>query len=205
MKYALWIAIVVNCLLVSACTQSDTTSQKCGLDLSRAPTLRGLRLGMSAEELKARYPHLEIKTSGDGKEGRLSADVRDGDQASKELDYDGLQRISLGFLDGQLSNIEFTYSGQSIRTLEADEFVNRVAGQLGLDTKGCQNSIARIHECRISCEGFEVVISPSETYISSSRLDTLPATVTLRDLVAGQKDEARQRAREAEEKGKFRP
>jgi hypothetical protein len=46
-------------------TPPDANPQRCKLDSSVAPTLRGLRLGMSAEEIKAKHSDLEIKCNGE--------------------------------------------------------------------------------------------------------------------------------------------
>lgn len=202
MRIAYISAILAFLTLLSTCGQPNSTPQKCSLDLSHAPTLRGLRLGMHADQLKAQYLHLQVKSETDGES---FAEVKNASEASKEFDFEGLDAIHLSFVDGQLSYIEFKYSNQSTTALKATEFVDRVAEQLGLNTKWCQNSFARLYECRISCEGFEVQIDPPETYISGSGLDTLPATVEFRDLVAAQKVAVRRQAKEEEEKRKFKP
>ena len=56
MKYVLGCAIAAACLMLACERPSTTSSRLCALDLSHAPTLRGLRLGMTAEELKAALP-----------------------------------------------------------------------------------------------------------------------------------------------------
>lgn len=199
-SYTLCAAII--CLISACSAQPDDTPQKCSLDLSRAPTLRGLRLGMSVEELKARSPHLEVKTSSNG-EGLSFADVYYGSQASDEFDFDGLHALHFGLVDGRLSNIEFSYLNQPAYAQRPHEFIDKVAGQLGLDARWCEASTART--CVISCEGFEVSITTPETYISGAGISTSTPKVSFRDVTAEQEAEVRRRSIEEEERQQFRP
>lgn len=204
MKYILWCAIAAAAAcLMPACTQpSTTTSQTCPLDLSHAPTLRGLRLGMTAEELKARYPHIEIKTN-HNVEGRSFADVYYGSRESNEFDFEGLTTIRLGLMDGRLSNIEFIYINESGYAQKPHELLDKVVGQLGLDVRWCGGSRTPI--CIIKCDGFEVSISTPETYISTGGVSISQPVVKFRNLLAEQKADAQRRSKETEEREKFRP
>jgi len=183
-------------------TKSNTNQPMCKMDLSVAPKLRGLRLGMSAEELKARYPHLKIQSTY-SREGWSFAEVFDGDQASKDFDFEGLWGIRLEFFDGKLSYIQFNYIGQPGYARRPDELLNKVVEQLGLDARWCDGS--RTPTCLIKCDGFEVSISTPETSISEKGISTSSPMVSFRDVIAGQQVEARRRAREAEERKKFKP
>lgn len=201
MRYALWCAVAVACF-VTACVQPSATPQRCGLDLSHAPMLRGLRLGMSVEQLKRQHPLLEVKTNAYG-EGWSYTEIYDGSPASKNFNFEGIWVINLGFVDGQLSNIDLNYIDELAYAQKPYEFPDQVARKIGLDSKWCEDSQTRV--CVIKCEGFEVSISAPEFYTSGSNLSMSSPKVSFRDLVAGQKLEARRRAREEEERQRFRP
>jgi len=199
---ALVAAIILAASFLDSDTKSNATQQTCKMDLSVAPTLRGLRLGMSAEELKARYPHLEIQSTYSG-EGWSFAEVFDGDQASKEFDFEGLWGLRLEFFDGKLSYIQFNYISQPGYARRPDELLDKVVEQLGLDARWCDGS--RTPTCLIKCDGFEVSITTPETSISEKGISMSSPMVSFRDVIAGQQVEARRRAREAEERKKFKP
>jgi hypothetical protein len=153
---------------------------------------------MSVDELRAQHPHLIVNAE---KLGESSADFDLNSNVSKEFDFDGLLEIDLRFLDGRLSKIDYIYLAND--ALTPHEFTDKVIEKLGLHSEWCQSHL--FQQCVISCEGFEVSITPQQRYISAGGLSGDPARVSLRDLVAAQKLEARQKAQEEEEKAKFRP
>ena len=177
----------------------DAKLTKCRMDLSVAPALRGLRLGMSAEELKSKHPDLEIKTRADS-EGFSSAFI---DQGTKGFDSEGLAWVTLGFVDGRLSDIDFNYINDLAYQKNPRVLIDKVTQQLGMDSRWCDG--ARANNCVIKCDGFEVTINAPETYITGANLSVTAPSVSFRDLVAKQKLQARREARDEKTRQDFKP
>jgi hypothetical protein len=154
---------------------------------------------MSAGELKAKYPDLEIKTRVDG-EGFSSAFV---DVGTKGFDSEGLNWSTLGFVDGLLSEIDFHYINDLAYQQNPHVLIDKVTQQLGLDSRWCDG--ARASNCVIKCDGFEVTINAPETSITGTKLSMSAPSVSFRDLVAHQKLQARRDARDEKAREGFRP
>lgn len=180
-------------------TNPDAKLAKCRMDLSVAPALRGLRLGMSAEELKAKYPDVEIKTRVDS-EGFSSAFI---DQGTKGFDSEGLAWVNLGFVDGRLSDIDINYINDLAYQKNPHVLIDNVTQQIGMDSRWCDG--ARASSCVITCDGFEVTINAPETYITGANLSMTPPSVKFSDLVAQQKLQLRREARDEKARQSFRP
>jgi hypothetical protein len=180
-------------------TRPDVNPKMCRMDLSVAPTLRGLRLGMSAEEFKVKYPDVEIKTRVDS-EGFSSAFI---DQGTKGFDSEGLSWVSLGFVDEHLSDIDFHYFNDLAYLQNPHVLIDKVTRQLGMDSRWCGG--ARASNCVIKCDGFEVTINTPEADITTANISISEPSVSVRDLVAQQKLQARREARDEKARQSFRP
>lgn len=121
---ALFLLLAVSAM--SACSKAQPPNDKfdglCKLRIEQSPELRGLRLGMTVEEVKRRFPALEIppadEIGGTGLEmGRYSPDWR-GDRG---LNFEGLNGIGFSFLDGRLSRLSLRYERKPER-ISQEEF-----------------------------------------------------------------------------------
>lgn len=199
------VALVAVVMIVFSFSGSSTKPKpvadltKCRMDLSVAPALRGLRLGMSAEEFKAKYPDVEIKTRVDS-EGFSSAFI---DQGTKDFDSEGLSWVTLGFVDGQLSDIDFHYLNDIAYLKNPHVLIDKVTRQLGMDSRWCGG--ARASNCVIKCDGFEVTINTPEAEITTANISISEPSVSFHDLVAQQKLQARREARDEKARQGFRP
>src|SRR5205823_14303018 len=67
LKYQILTSIVMVLLMwiltaaQSVPPQRETLGEKCSLSIAQAPELRGFHLGMSMEEVKARFPQLRVE------------------------------------------------------------------------------------------------------------------------------------------------
>lgn len=105
-------------LTVSAYSQTPGSS-KCSLTATNAPSVRGLRLGMSTDELLALFP-------GSAKRKEMAADVEKAKAAaggepgylsfypatdSGQEQFAGVDSVSAGLLNGQVADFTVVYGG----------------------------------------------------------------------------------------------
>ena len=111
---------------------------QCALRAGQLPEVRGLRLGMTAAELKARYPRLEIGPAdefGQAKVGLWSNQLAQVDAAA----FKGVFGLGLGLLDGRV--VEFGLTYESLPWKDLAQFVAKTSEALGLPAgwKGGEN------------------------------------------------------------------
>jgi len=104
--------------------------QPCTLTLSAAPSINGLRLGMTPDEVLALFPgskeDAEVKSDlgrPPGQFGTSSFLIRPVKYESKEKSA-GISQISFNLLDGRVSKITVQYSGPEYS--HVDKFVSKV-------------------------------------------------------------------------------
>ena len=117
-------------LFVFACAVTCAAQgNQCTLKAGQLPEVRGLRLGMTAAELKARYPRLVVGPSdefGQAKVWLWSDQVAQVDAAA----FKGVDGLSLGLLDGRVVEFGLTYEGLPWKDL--GQFVAKTSEALGL-------------------------------------------------------------------------
>lgn len=107
----------------------------CGLTLAGAPTINGIRLGMTADELLALFPgskddvELKKELAAVGPFGNSTFDVRPAKYESKEKFAD-IKQIVVNLLDGRVSKLNFGYNGPEYP--HVDKFVTKVVEGKGL-------------------------------------------------------------------------
>lgn len=142
-------------------TQSGASPRgKCALTVAQSPEVRGIRLGMSAEEVLRLFP-----VSSDAREIRASlswADKQFGvakfnvnpDRYSSKAKFEGISQFTFEFLDNRLSSLFVGYNGPEWKSV--DEFISRLSETLNLPgAKDWEPSnIDSLKTLR--CEGFEI-------------------------------------------------
>lgn len=114
------IPLTTSMIKPALASNSDTVT--CGEVSIKRPELRGLRLGMSVEEVKAAKPTLHI----------LDSRSEVGEQTAFDTRTDeGVRALRLEFLDGRLKSIKATYDG-SVAWNSEQQFLSRLAEAFGL-------------------------------------------------------------------------
>lgn len=112
-RLSLFLLLAV-CLLPT-CSQpkppNDKFDGRCQLRIEQSPEVRGLRLGMTAEEVKRRFPALELPPVDEmGSTGielnRYAPDWKGG----FGLDFEGVNRVGFSLLDGRIYRISVEYT-----------------------------------------------------------------------------------------------
>lgn len=172
--------------------------QKCELKVAQSPALRGFRLGMTLAEVSARFPRYEISEADscgrlnvymDATFGRLGAEAR------RPEEFDGVQGIQLGFLDGRLNYLRVTYDGGTFWK-GVGEYLVALSGSLGLPAswyKGeDRTTLSQAHT--LGCDGFKVVAG-----FNAGPYVELHDTAAIQTMLRRKTEDVAKREREAEE------
>lgn len=158
MRYTNLTLAILFSLCVAASASAQQGAQQCKVGVESAPEIRGLRLGMTLEQAKSHLPGLQVKPSRFG----LTTASLDYPYpvAARATGLEGVQSISLEFVDERLSKIGIMYSN-SINWQTSRQFSERVAAALKLPDAWENGSNMR-------CEGFYISVIPN--YISMSEV-----------------------------------
>jgi hypothetical protein len=171
---------IVFCLLLAALfTPKALTAQTppCTVKIEQLPNageLRGFRLGMTYEQVKARVPQVQFGRADQFGVARTSINPsydRSFDQAS----FAEVRTISLDFLDGRLVDLWIGYEN-TFKWQTLDEFVNGMSMTLNLPAAWPAKRNGR----QLSCEGFRVFASliagsPSIRFTEDAAQETIAA------------------------------
>lgn len=146
----LMIATLFVTIFAAAASAQQSSAQPCTLKAESAPELRGLRLGMALEQVKARFPSAQITPGRFGlTDGMINTSFEKGPDAAT---LKGIHWIKLEFVDERLTNIIIAYQN-SIRWENNEQFTSRVSEALRLPAawKGGGEILPYIE-----CDGFTV-------------------------------------------------
>lgn len=118
-----------------ACAEPKPPNEKfdgrCQLRIGQSPEVRGLRLGMTVEEVRRRFPALPIPAP--SKVGSIYIRLSKLDPAEEDfgLNLEGVNELSLSFLDGRVSDVRVMYEATR-EPLTEQEFSSRLSEALNL-------------------------------------------------------------------------
>lgn len=174
------------------------SGQKCELKAAQSPALRGFRLGMTLAEVSARFPRYgmpeadscgRLNFSMDATFGRLKAEAR------RPEEFDGVQGIRLGFLDGQLTYVRVTYDGGTTWR-GIGEYLATLSGSLGLPASWYKaedrTTLSQAH--MVGCDGFKVVAG-----FNAGPYVELHDTTAIQTMLRRKVEDVAKKEREAEE------
>jgi hypothetical protein len=120
--------IIIVC--VCSCNQPQQTKEE---SVNQKPELRGIRLGMSFEELKSKYPKFTDKTDPNNKVGEraIILDLKDVPELK------GLELVTVLLLDEKVYFATFKY-GKEFRELSNAELTEQFEESLGLKNMRCE-------------------------------------------------------------------
>jgi hypothetical protein len=125
----LWLSFMIPLLAVIATAQQPTCSVK--LDqVSEASELRGFRLGMTYEQVKARVPQVSFPPPDQFGVAKTTINPAF-DPSFDKPSFEGVRTISMDFLDGKLVTLWIGYDG-SFKWQKFDEFVAGMSKALNL-------------------------------------------------------------------------
>ena len=122
--------LIGGALFVFACAVTCAAQGgQCALKAGQLPEVRGLRLGMTAAELKARYPRLEVGPADEFGQAKVML-WRDQLAQVDGAAFKGVFGLSLGLLDGRV--VEFGLTYESLPWKDLAQFVAKTSEALGL-------------------------------------------------------------------------
>jgi hypothetical protein len=137
-RVALILGLIFICALAVGAQGASQCPLKAG-QLTEAQELRGFRLGMTLEQVKARLPRLEFGPT-DAFGLTKTSFSPDFDPAMDKTAFQGVRTISLEFLDGRLTSLWIGYN-KAFKWQALDEFVPGMSRALGLPaTRWAQRS-----------------------------------------------------------------
>lgn len=148
--------LAISLILACACATTGQES-KCPLklaDLPSAPELRGFRVGMTFEQVKARLPKLQVRPA--DQFGVSSFNVfPDYEPGIDKTAFEGVRTISLDLLDNRVFSIWIGYD-KSFKWQTIDEFVAGITPALKLSNSWRSKFRTRL----LDCSDFTVAVIP---------------------------------------------
>ena len=145
--------LLLLALLAPVSAQESTCKAKLA-DLPQARELRGFRLGMTPEQVKARVPQVVFGHKDDLGVSKTSISP-DFDARIDKTNFEEVRTVSLDFLDGRVMSLWIGYaSTHKWKTIE--EFVKGISQELSLPDQWTTKGRAQV----LSCSDFQVSVSP---------------------------------------------
>jgi hypothetical protein len=161
MRYSRLLPVIFFSLCFAAAAHAQQ-SQVCTLNVEHAPELRGFRLGMTADQVKARVPGIQINKQ---EFGASFANLASVDFHSLDaVAYRGINDISFSFLDDRL--VRFTVNYQSVPWKTAGQFAAKVSESLKLpDAWRDGGNFSEV----LTCAGFDVIANANTNTITLNK------------------------------------
>lgn len=204
MKYAALLTLLTCVSLVSFSQTpvgSSSPTQKCSLTRAQSPEIRGIRLGMTAEQLLALFPdeynRRRINEAIDWSKRPKSYGVGRFDLGSftqvPDPKFAGVNYITVEMLDERVTSFHISYRGPEWNSV--DQFVAKLSETLRLPTASWEPPAGS--QQSLKCDGFVV-----DAFVSS---ESLQNGVRVQDTsVNGVVSERRQTAKDKERQA-FKP
>jgi hypothetical protein len=151
-KLAFIITLTVACAVAASAQESN-----CSLKLAELPTipeLRGFRVGMTIEQVKARLPKAQVRPADEF--GFTSLNIfPDYEPGIDKTTFEGVRTVSLEFLDGYVSSLWIGYD-KSFKWQTLDEFTPAMTTALKLPNAWRTKFRTRL----LDCADFTVAVTP---------------------------------------------
>ena len=149
-------ALATLCLVLFFAAIVAAQDNQCSAKLDRlpqAPELRGFRLGMTPEQVKARVPQVVFGSTDDLGVSKTSINP-DFDPRIDKTNFTDVRTVSLDFLDGRVTSLwigfEDTFKWKSV-----DEFVKGISQVFGVPTEWRTKGRGQ----QLRCADFELSVS----------------------------------------------
>lgn len=135
----------------------DAQQTPCKMSLSALPAaaeLKGFRLGMTMEEVKAHVPFITFAPTDDLGNSKTTINPNF-DPRTERSNFQGIRTISLEFLDGRLVSLWIGYDS-NFKWLTVDDFVTGVSKSLGLPSAWTP---WKLRGKEMTCADFQLTVS----------------------------------------------
>ncbi len=169
--------MTVICLLLFACTLACHAQEAtCALKLTELPQaeeLRGFRLGMTLEQVKALIPKLALRQADEFGVAKTSVNPDFNPDVNKAA-FQGVRTISFEFLDDKLFSLGIAYNN-SFKWQRLDDFLPQISKALHLPMRWQARGW---HGQELDCKDFQATVrmigeSPSIVLLDKTSKDLL--------------------------------
>lgn len=187
--------VIITCLFLAGAASAQ---EPCNIGLNISPDIRGLQLGMSLADVKAKFPN-SIGFIGKDKPdevGQIDDIELSGIDIFGRDEFKGIVGFVMTFTDGKLSGLGVIYS-RDTQWRDIDEFTPQVSKALAMPFRWREPTNADPKSARVmDCKGFRVVAR-----IGAGQ----PSFVGLVDTTAEQLVKDRRAAIEEKKRRAFKP
>jgi hypothetical protein len=151
-KLAFTLTLLFACALVATAQEARCAVKLA--DLPAAPELRGFRVGMTVEQVKARLPKLQVRPADEF--GVTSFNIfPDYESGIDKTAFEGVRSISLDVLDGRVFSVWIGYD-KTFKWQTIDEYVTGITTVLKLSNSWRSKFRTRL----LDCSDFTVAVIP---------------------------------------------
>ena len=140
--------ILATSLIIASISSAAGQESKCLVklvDLPSAAELRGFRIGMTIEQVKARLPQLQVRPANEF--GFTSFNIfPDYESGIDKTAFGGVRSVSLDVLDGRVFSIWIGYD-KTFKWQTIDEYVNGITTSLKLSNSWRSKFRTRLLDC----------------------------------------------------------
>jgi hypothetical protein len=151
-KFGIAVTLILIWMCAAAGQESNCTVKLA--DLPLATELRGFRVGMTAEQVKARLPKVKLKSADEFGFTALNI-FPDYEPGIDKTAFEGVRTVSLDMLDGRVFSVWVGYD-KSFKWQTIDEFATGISTALKLPNSWRTKFRTRL----LDCADFTVVIIP---------------------------------------------
>ncbi|MBV9958331.1 MAG: hypothetical protein JO360_07915 [Acidobacteria bacterium] len=141
MKHLLAILfLIIAATTVSAQTGDAADKPPCALSVTQAPAINGLKLGMTVEQVLARFPGSSEDKIIAAERARAPEKFGAGsfsiipEKYSTKDEFPGINQFNFRYIDGHIYSLRAAYNGQTWK--DVDEFVSKFAADAKLPAAG---------------------------------------------------------------------
>jgi hypothetical protein len=149
--------LIAGLLIFAAALAASGQEARCSLKLAELPAaseLRGFRIGMTTEQVKARLPKLQVRRADEF--GFTSLNIfPDYESGIDKAAFEGVRSISLDVLDDRVFSVWLGYD-KSFKWQTVEEFASGIESSLKLPGAWRTKFRTRI----LDCADFTVVVIP---------------------------------------------
>lgn len=151
-KLAFTLMLIFVCAWAASAQESKCSTKLA--DLPAAPELRGFRVGMTVEQVKARLPRLQVRPADEF--GVTSFNIfPDYESGIDKTAFEGVRSVSLDVLDGHIFSVWIGYD-KTFKWQTIDEYVAGITTALKLSNSWRSKFRTRL----LDCNDFTLAIIP---------------------------------------------
>lgn len=161
---------------------------QCALRIDQSPEVRGLRLGMTRQQVSARYPAFTIQPANEF--GETNVNVYPLAEGNKTPALKGIGNMKIRLIDDLVVELRIDYNALPWENM--DQFISKLSERLSLPKQWIGEGYLR----KLSCQGFQIEAMASSYSTNSMTPSIIFSRIGADNVVEKRKAEKRARERE---------